>query len=235
MGAVVYLNGKELFRTANLPAAPVLITSTHADHGQSVEDAIDNVILSASTVVEGSNVLAVEIHQQAPDSSDLSFNLDLVGLPVIIRNAAPTIVLTNPPNLATFQAPLLIPLRADASDTDGTVTKVEFFAGGLKLGEDTNAPFGFDWNNPPLGPHALTALATDDQDATRRSAAVNIIVYDQAGTPCSNAASVWLRSITAEGIAMRPAASLATRRPSTTGTSALWTAMRWSAAPPVSE
>ena len=38
-------------------------------------------------------------------------------------------------------------LRAPtASDSDGTVAKVEFFNGTTKLGQDTTAPYGFTWS-----------------------------------------------------------------------------------------
>ena len=37
-------------------------------------------------------------------------------------------------------------LAATASDADGTVTKVEFFNGAAKLGEDTTAPYSFTWS-----------------------------------------------------------------------------------------
>ncbi len=181
--AVVYLNGHEIFRTANLPAAPQVITSTTYALGAAVEDPIDNVILSTAFLVEGTNLMAVEIHQQAPDSSDISFNLNLIGLPEIIRNIPPTIALTSPSNAMTFLAPSSIAIEAEAGDQDGVVTNVEFYVDGVKLGEDADSPFAFDWSNPPLGPHLLVAAATDDQGSTRLSAEVGITVYDANGSP----------------------------------------------------
>ena len=41
-------------------------------------------------------------------------------------------------------------MSATASDADGSVTKVEFFAGTVKIGEDTEAPYEAVWSNPPV-------------------------------------------------------------------------------------
>jgi hypothetical protein len=180
--AVVYLNGQEILRSPNLPALPTPITYTTLATGQGIEDSIDGAVRSNLSLIEGTNVVAVEIHQQAQNSSDVSFNFELLGLPVIIRNQLPLVSLTNPVANATFLAPSTIALRASASDTDGVVAKVEFFVDGMKLGEDLDSPYGFDWNTPPLGPHTLRAVATDDKGATAASS-VTIYIYDAAGSP----------------------------------------------------
>jgi hypothetical protein len=91
-------------------------------------------------------------------------------------NAPPTVGLTAPANQSVFQAGSIILLTANAADSDGTIQKVEFFAGGAKLGEKTTAPYSFSWNNAPAGPHALTAKATDNNGAQTVSATVNIRV-----------------------------------------------------------
>ena len=41
-------------------------------------------------------------------------------------------------------APATIELTATASDSDGTIARVEFYAGGTKLGEDTLGPIQLD-------------------------------------------------------------------------------------------
>ena len=57
--------------------------------------------------------------------------------------------------------PAVLSLAAAASDADGSVARVEFFAGSTALGSDTAAPFALSWNPPP-GVHSLTARATDN-------------------------------------------------------------------------
>src|SRR5205814_631305 len=54
---------------------------------------------------------------------------------------------------------------------------------GVNLAQTSTAPYSFVWTNPPIGPHTLTARATDNQGATTTSAAVPIVIYDAIGTP----------------------------------------------------
>ncbi len=98
-------------------------------------------------------------------------------------NTPPTVSLTNPANGATFTTPVDIPIEAIASDTDGTVTKVDFYAGATLLGTDTSEPYGIVWTNAPVGTHSLSAVASDDGGATRPSAPISITIYNPGGNP----------------------------------------------------
>jgi hypothetical protein len=91
-------------------------------------------------------------------------------------NQAPTASITAPTSGSSFSAPASITIAANASDPDGSVTKVEFFQGSTKLGEDTTSPYSFDWTNVPAGSYSLTAKATDNAGATATSSAVSITV-----------------------------------------------------------
>src|SRR5687768_9604619 len=76
-GAVVYLNGREILRD-NMPLGPIehntLASSTTDDENAWREFSIMPVAL-----LETTNVLAVEVHQSNPASSDLSFDLQLIA------------------------------------------------------------------------------------------------------------------------------------------------------------
>ena len=74
------------------------------------------------------------------------------------------------------------PSPPTASDTDGTVTVVEFYAGGTLIGSDTTAPYSMSWNNVPAGLYALTAVARDNAGAMTTSATRDITV-DPAALP----------------------------------------------------
>jgi hypothetical protein len=76
-GAVVYLNGEEVFRS-NLPEGTVVAT-TLATTSSTSETAFFTKEVDTAALVAGTNVIAVEVHQAAPDSSDLGFNLELIG------------------------------------------------------------------------------------------------------------------------------------------------------------
>ena len=75
-------------------------------------------------------------------------------------------------------------ITANASDTGGSVSLVEFFQGTTKIGEDASAPYSFSWTNVAAGPYSLTAKATDNSGGTTTSAAVAITV-NGANTPPS--------------------------------------------------
>ena len=74
-GAVVYLNGTELFRTANMPTGT--ITSTTQSGTTPSETTYYAFPVGAGNLRAGTNVLAVEIHQDGATSSDISFDLRL--------------------------------------------------------------------------------------------------------------------------------------------------------------
>ncbi|GAN31524.1 LamG-like jellyroll fold domain-containing protein [Candidatus Brocadia sinica] len=92
-------------------------------------------------------------------------------------NASPTVAITNPSNGATFTTPTDITITATASDIDGVVSKVEYYAGSTKLGETTSEPHILTWNNVTAGSYVLSAKATDNDGATATSSVVNITVF----------------------------------------------------------
>src|SRR5207244_3860936 len=73
-GAVVYLNGTEVFRS-NMPSGTIAFNTLASGTGE--YQSFFTTSISPSLLVGGNNVIAVEIHQGAPDSSDISFDLDL--------------------------------------------------------------------------------------------------------------------------------------------------------------
>ena len=139
---------------------------------------------------------ATTITATAPDNSNIAppgiymlFIIDANGVPSLARmvsvqgNSLPAVTLTQPADGATFSAPATVNLSATASDTDGTVTKIEFFNGTTKLGEDTTAPYSFAWSGVPAGSYTLTARATDDVGGTATSAASRITVVSNTNAP----------------------------------------------------
>lgn len=91
-GIVVYLNGSEVYRN-NMPSGTIgYLTKATASIGGTDESAWNNANLNPASLLQGNNVLAVEIHQQAASSSDISFNLRLIAsdqqVPPVIRRGA---------------------------------------------------------------------------------------------------------------------------------------------------
>ena len=91
-------------------------------------------------------------------------------------NKAPTVVITAPANGATYTAPATITISANATDTDGTISRVDFYQGTIYLGRATTPPYSLTWSSVAGGTYALTAIAIDNAGATKTSAAVSISV-----------------------------------------------------------
>jgi hypothetical protein len=100
----------------------------------------------------------------------------------------------NPPTVSvsasatTAIAPANITLTPTASDSDGSIAKVEFFQGATKLGESTSAPFTFTATSLAAGSYSFTARATDNLGATATSSAVTVTVSASTtgGGPTTN-------------------------------------------------
>ncbi|HEY0156512.1 MAG TPA: fibronectin type III domain-containing protein [Thermoanaerobaculia bacterium] len=78
-GAVVYVNGVEVFRT-NMPTGTIAYNTLAAGNSSSADEAMwHETTVSASRFVAGTNTVAVEVHQEYSGSSDMSFALELLG------------------------------------------------------------------------------------------------------------------------------------------------------------
>ncbi|HKX61210.1 MAG TPA: lamin tail domain-containing protein, partial [Verrucomicrobiae bacterium] len=170
-GVVVYLNGQEVYRN-NMPEGPVT-SATFAFNASDDGNTIFSTNVPTSFLVPGQNVLAAEIHQNQPGSSDISFDLEFLGNE---ENERPIVSVISPSEGAFYTAPATITMNVAAGDLDGSVTLVEFYQGASKLGEDGSSPFSFNWLNVPVGNYALRAVATDNLGAKGTSAVVNVSV-----------------------------------------------------------
>ncbi|HEX5221605.1 MAG TPA: Ig-like domain-containing protein [Verrucomicrobiae bacterium] len=97
----------------------------------------------------------------------------------ILVNAPPSVTVTNPLNGASFIAPANITIQATASDTDGTITNIQFLVGGTVLANDSVAPYAAATNGLPEGNYTLAAVASDNR-GTRATNSVNISVNANA-------------------------------------------------------
>lgn len=96
----------------------------------------------------------------------------------ITVNKAPAISITAPADGASYTAPANINITASANDTDGTISKVEFYSGTTLLGTDTTSPYSYSWSNvPAAASYTLKARAIDNlggiTDSATRSVTVN--------------------------------------------------------------
>jgi hypothetical protein len=129
-GAVVFLNGKELLRD-NLPEGS-LTAATRALTGQGGADETlwRTFIVPAAALVEGRNVIAVEVHQAAPDSSDLGLEMEVAGIvypPLEAARAGSQLVLTTSPGFSNWA----LESAANPAGVWNSVTATPVLSGGL--------------------------------------------------------------------------------------------------------
>ena len=78
-GAVVYLNGTEIWRN-NMPAGAITFTTPASSAIGAAEEPIWlGLSISPALLVAGNNVIAAEIHQDVPSSTDLTFDLTMTA------------------------------------------------------------------------------------------------------------------------------------------------------------
>lgn len=102
----------------------------------------------------------------------------------VVISAPPSVTITSPADGSTFSAGAPVTLTANASDSDGTVTSVQFFADGVLVGDDSTAPYSVAWT--PLQKRDgtftfLNALATDNFGITTLSRTINVTVTGSGG------------------------------------------------------
>lgn len=97
-------------------------------------------------------------------------------------NQPPSVSLTAPASGATFTAPATITVSANASDPEGALSKVDFYANGSLIGSDTTAPYSISWGSVGAGTNSVTAVARDAAGNSTTSAAVSITVSGSTGT-----------------------------------------------------
>ncbi len=134
-----------------------------------------------------------KIMRIAMDASWFNINYVTFSSASVTPNVPPTVGLTAPANNASYTAPASITLSATASDSDGTISNVQFYNGTTLLGSDATAPYSFNWTNVAAGTYTITARATDNSGASTTSTSITVVVTappipvgDIAGPDCAS-------------------------------------------------
>ncbi len=125
--------------------------------------------------------LAVTSHNGSAAATASFTNVSVTRTPQ--ANQPPVVTLTAPANGTTYGAPASIDFMATASDTNGTVSKVDFYAGSQWIHSDTSSPYSASWANVPAGTYDLRAVATDNGGATGTSATARVTVSTPSNQP----------------------------------------------------
>jgi len=136
------------------------------------EDSIAPYQLTAASLGAGNYVFSA----RAYDNFGATGNSASVTVTIVAPNQAPTVALTAPINGTSFNAPAGFLLTATASDSDGSVAKVDFYQDGTRLGEDTAAPFEFTISGLIAGTYRYLVRATDNAGLATVSAPITVTV-----------------------------------------------------------
>jgi len=80
----------------------------------------------------------------------------------LMVNALPTVAVTDPASGAVFSVPATLVMMAAASDSDGTVTNVQFLKDGVVFTNRASLPYSVTVSNLGAGSYALSAVASDN-------------------------------------------------------------------------
>ncbi|MCG8700969.1 MAG: glycosyl hydrolase family 18 protein, partial [Bacteroidales bacterium] len=96
-------------------------------------------------------------------------------------NKIPVVEFINPSNNSTFGPGESIGIKVNASDSDGSISKIELLNGATILSTATKSPLSYAWKNAGIGSHQLTARVTDNDNATN-TATITISVKSSQNT-----------------------------------------------------
>lgn len=125
---------------------------------------------------------AYQITAVATDDRGLS-GTSAVANVTLVLSAPPQVSLTSPDEAARFILGDPVVLSANATDSDGSIVSVEFYAGSTRLATVTRSPYGFTWTGMNAGTYTLRAVATDNSGLSTTSGPVHVTVQapDEGG------------------------------------------------------
>lgn len=91
-------------------------------------------------------------------------------------NKAPSISITTPSRDAEFDSAAMVTLTATAMDSDGTISRVDFYAGNTLVGTATSSPYTVTISDLASGTHSIRAIAVDNSGLETPSAFVTISI-----------------------------------------------------------
>lgn len=95
---------------------------------------------------------------------------------------------TNVPPSCSISSPVsdqeiilgdIITLSAEATDTDGVISEVQFFIDDVKIGTVVNSPYNYEWNTSTesIGNHVVKAICFDNENASD-SDQINVVIIE---------------------------------------------------------
>jgi hypothetical protein len=173
-GAIVYLNGEEIYRR-NLRGGPGFSTLADEDVDGLKECVYWDIPLGDNLPIrEGANVIAVQVHQSTTDSDDVRFDLGFCANGGD-GNIRPDLKMLAPVPGDSFAPGKPVTVLIEALDQDGVITRVDLFVDGERFTSLSRSPYETTVDQLELGSHVFTAVAYDNEEGTKTfSSRINI-------------------------------------------------------------
>ena len=137
-----------------------------------------DTIPMADTVYVG---LAVTSHNTSAVTTAVINNVKITGS--TSSNAPPAVSVTSPTAGARYTLPVTVTINASATDPEGKMVSVDFYAGTTLIRRDTSAPYAASWSPTSAGTYSLTAVAHDADGGSTTSGAVTVTVQSGNAPP----------------------------------------------------
>ena len=173
--------GKNTFRLSALTVSCMMAFSSYAAVDCSTLNTWDagTVYTGGNQVQQGNNAYSAKYWTQGNSPKDAgqwgSWALVDACSTGVVTNVAPTVDLTSPIASSSLTEGDAVTLTANATDTDGTIARVEFLVDGNVIGQSTSAPFSVTWA-AVAGIHSFSSVAYDNEGAQSTQSTVSLEV-----------------------------------------------------------
>lgn len=133
------------------------------------EDSIAPYSLSLSNLVPGPYFFAVQ-------AFDTRGGNGVSSPAAVLVNAVPEVQISGVSPGGIYPQFSTLNFNANATDPDGFIKKVEFYVNNAKVGEDTIAPYAFEYTGNAFGNYSFFARATDNLGGIAASSTLNFII-----------------------------------------------------------
>jgi GH18 family chitinase len=139
------------------------------------------------------NIVSIAEHIYRSDLKTFGFCLVLLAMfscgggddDPTTENVKPVVDNISPAAESIVKDAESITLKADATDADGTIAKVEFFIDDQLVGQATAAPYEFEWTPDASNHYILKVRATDDKGGSKDAS----ISFTAVGFSCVEAST----------------------------------------------
>ena len=169
-GAIIYINGREL-RRIGMPSGPVTY-STFANRSGEVLSRIDTFSFSGTNFLVGTNVLALEVHQDSSTSSDA-----VLGMKLVANRLEPIAILTHPADQTIEEG-----FRATFSVVaDGSSPHYFWYSTNRLLISTTNSFYTTPTASPALNGTRYHVVVSNAVNSVTSSVARLTVIRDERG------------------------------------------------------